>query len=402
MSTLKEQLYQELELKTVLSSIGVNFRPEIFQHLGLGEKYLEQVHTLFEYDIDTHEHFDLPPYIILPNGLLALFSYNKKSPFTIEFDGISFYLLTPGKDVISIDFVRRPDYYKLKTSDGTDMKTVATYNTEGIIFIAYSNECALKDKGKDCLFCNINATKDIYSAKEKVSWKYPNQIGETVAAAYKEGARHLTISGGFIPERREVEYYLDVAESIKEHTGLNDFNGTACIGAPLDLTVIDKYKEVGFSTLAINIEVWNKHFFRAYCPGKEELCGGRDHWIKSLEYGVEIFGKGNVRSNMVGGLEDKKSTLEGIDYLTSKGIVAISPGWVPNPGSALEGHRSPEAAWHIDLAKKNAAFFRKAGFTYEQIYNANANSNTLVHDIYKIEDELLPVFRKEKAFSDVF
>ena len=148
-----------------------------------------------------------------------------------------------------------------------------------VAFVAYSNECSLKDKGKECLFCNINATKDAYGEAQGINWKYPKQIGETIAAAYKEGFKHVTISGGFIPERREVDYYLDVAESIQEYTGLEDFNGTACIGAPKDFSVIDKYKEVGFRTLATNLEVWDRNLFKAFCPGKEELSGGRDHWI---------------------------------------------------------------------------------------------------------------------------
>jgi hypothetical protein len=275
------------------------------------------------------------------------------------------------------------------------MRTVAVHNTDNVVFVAYSNECSLQATSKDCLFCNINATKRTYGEAQGVKWKFPRQIGETVAEAYREGARHLTISGGFVPERREVDYYLDVAENIRHFTGLDDFNGTACIGAPKDLSVIDKYKEAGFRTLAINIEVWNEHFFRAYCPGKDAECGGQKHWIAALEYAVGVFGRGRVRSNMVGGLESKESTLEGIEALTAKGVVAMSPAWVPNPGSALEGHRSPEPEWHIDVAKKTYQIYRKVGFTFDQVYDATAVPQTLVHDLYRIDEQRLPVFRQQ-------
>jgi hypothetical protein len=396
MSNLKERLYEELETKAFVSSEGVTFDPEIFKHLHLGSEHLEQVHTLFETDTDTHEDFDLPPCFILPNGLYVGFNYNRKAPHRIEYDGRQFFLLRKGRNAQPITFLKRPAYYARQTTDGTDMRTVATWNGHGAIFVAYSNECSLKEKGKDCLFCNINATKDTYGQLQGVAWKYPKQIGETVAAAYGEGARHVTVSGGFIPERREVDYYLDVAESIKEYTGLADFNGTATVGAPTDLSVINKYREVGFRTLAINIEVWHRNFFRAYCPGKEEECGGQEHWIRALEHGVEVFGRGRVRSNIVGGLESKATTLEGIEALASRGIVTIAGGWRPNPGSALEGHRSPEPDWHLDLAKKNAAILRKAGLTWDHLYDSYAAPNTLVHDIYRIEDGLLPVFETER------
>jgi len=397
MSTLKETLYDELRIKAEISQEGVTFDRAILQQLDLGGQRQEQIQCLFNYNRESDASINLPPYFILPNGLIAQFLYDRKAPNRLETDGKEFFLVRQNGDALPVKFGTRPGYYTKKTSDGTPMGTVAIHNTDGVVFVAYSNECSLQATSKDCLFCNINATKATFGEAQGVKWKYPEQIGETVAEAYKEGNRHVTISGGFVPERREVDYYLDVAESIKAHTGLEDFNGTACIGAPRDLTVIEKYKEAGFRTLAINIEVWDKNFFRAYCPGKELECGGRDHWIKALEYGVEVFGRGRVRSNMVGGLESKQTTLEGIDYLTSKGILAISPAWNPNPGSALEGHRTPVPEWHLDVAQKTYALYKKQGFTWDQIYDGNAAPQTLVHDIYRIEEGRLPIFHEKGA-----
>lgn len=397
--SIKEKLYQELELKTVLAQDGFSIDTSLLQEVDAGGRNQEQVQCLFNYNRNSDATLKLPSFLTLPNGLITPFRHDGKSQHKLEFDGKDFYAVRSNGDAFKVALPERPRYYDKLTSDGTPMRTVAVHNTDGVVFVAYSNECSLQATSKDCLFCNINATKATYGDVQGVKWKYPHQIGETVAEAYKEGNRHVTISGGFVPERREVDYYLDVAEAIREHTGLDDFNGTACIGAPKDLDVIAKYKEAGFRTLAINIEVWNEHFFRAYCPGKEKECGGRDHWIKALEHAVGVFGYGRVRSNMVGGLESKDSTLEGIEYLTSKGILAIAPGWIPNPGSALEGHRSPEPEWHIDLAKKTYDIYRKRGFTWDQIYDGNAAPLTLVHDLYRIEEERLPIFDQLKKLS---
>ena len=194
-----------------------------------------------------------------------------------------------------------------------------------------------------------------------------------------------------------MEYYLDVADSIRENTGLDDFNGTACVGAPHDLSIIDKYKEAGYRTIATNIEIWDRNIFKAICPGKELQCGGWEHWVNALEYEVEVFGRGKVRSNIVAGIEPKDSTLEGIEYLASKGVICFASGWCPNPGSALEGHRSPEPAWHYDLYKKIATIHRKYGFTYEELYDCYAAPISIVHDIYRIEDQILEVLESEVA-----
>jgi hypothetical protein len=139
----------------------------------------------------------------------------------------------------------------------------------------------------------------------------------------------------------------------------------------------------------MNIELWDKNFFNSIYPGKRDHCGGWDHWVKALEYAVDVFGWGRVRSNIVAGIEPKESTLAGVEYLASKGVICFAGAWCPNPGSALEGHRTPEPAWHWDMAKKVTSIFRKAGFTYDQLYDCSAAPTTLNHDIYKIEDGLI-------------
>lgn len=393
-NTIKEQLYAELELKSLFSQDGFSFSPDVLRLTQAGGRSQEQVQCLFNFNRHTDAALNLPTYFTLPNGLVVPFRHDGRSHHRLEHDGKDFYAVHQDGDAFRVSFSERPGYYNKLTSDGTPMRTVAVQRTEGVVFVAYSNECSLKATSKDCLFCNINATKATYGEIQGVKWKYPRQIGETIAEAYKEGNRHLTISGGFVPERREVDYYLDVAEAIQEHTGLQDFNGTACIGAPRDLEIIQKYKEAGYRTIAINLEVWNEHFFRAYCPGKEKECGGRDHWVRALEHAVDVFGFGRVRSNLVGGLEPKDSLYEGLEYLTSRGVVAISPAWQPNPGSALEGHRSPEPEWHVDVARQTYKLFRKAGFSWDTIFDAYAEPQTLVHDIYRIEEGRLPIFKQ--------
>lgn len=307
---------------------------------------------------------------------------------------MTLFLQKKGNGVSKINFHSRPEFYSKKTSDGKNMANIGVYNPHGHVFVVYSNECSYKDKGEDCLFCNINSTKDVYAEKEGTEWKTPIQIGEVVAEAYNEGiADHVTVTGGVIPERRELDYYIDAAEEIIKHTGLEDFNGTATVAAPLDFTNIDKLKEAGYRTTAMNLEIWDKNIYKTICPGKSKRSGGWEHWVEALEYAVKIFGYGRVRSTFVTGIEPKQKTLEGFEYLIDKGVVAIASLWIPNIGSALEGHRTPEPSWHLDLAEKNVNLWIKNGITYNQLYDANAEGDTLQHDIYRIHDELFPVFK---------
>jgi len=131
------------------------------------------------------------------------------------------------------------------------------------------------------------------------------------------------------------------------------------------------------------LEVWDKDIFKAICPGKEKRNGGWKHWVESLEYAVGVFGKGNVHSTLVAGLAPKQTTLEGIEYLASKGIICHFSQFRPLPGTPLEGYRSPEASWHWDLILKGAEIYRRYGFSTNQLY-AGPASGRPTFDVFRI------------------
>lgn len=389
----KDELYEELKLTLQLPIKGIHFEPDTFKEVIEKHPELQLLHLCMDPSKDSTVGYYIPASYYTESGFQVYSGLNRRGVYHIEKEQGAYYIADKNSKLLRLYFMEAPKFYSQITSDGVAMKTIASdqgnrAHGHKIITIAYSNECALRDKGFDCLFCNINATKNRYGEQDGVQWKTPLQIGETVKAAYAEGYEHVTITGGFIPERREVDYYLDVAESIRDHLGRDDFNGTACIGAPRDLSTIEKYKEAGFSSIAFNMEVWNKDFFQAICPGKAKECGGYDHWRESLTYAVEVFGKGNVRSNFVAGLEPKDYLLEGIETLSSQGIVATATPWGPNLGSKLEGHQSPTFDWHWEVQNRITSILRKNGITYKQLSNTSAG-NFIIHEIYRIEEGLI-------------
>lgn len=163
----------------------------------------------------------------------------------------------------------------------------------------------------------------------------------------------------------------------------------ACIGAPSHLSVIEKYREAGYEHIATNLEIWDENIFKTICPGKEQLCGGRKNWIEALKEEVSVFGKGNVRSIFVSGIEPKESILEGIEYLASIGVIAVPSIWKPCIGSALEGHRSPETEWHQDVIKRTYNIYKKYGFTLEQFYYENDRDNVFGY-LFELDGDTLP------------
>jgi len=319
----------------------------------------------------------------LDGGIHVGLRHNLRSPYHLEHrDGV-LVLNVPEEEAREVELIRRHRVLSRTISTGERFEQIGSVNPEGGLRIAFSNECSLKDTNEDCKFCDFNHRARITEGAS-VYLKTPRQIAETYALAREEGtANHLNLTGGFIPERRELEYYLDSAEEIRELTGLSHFRGTAVIGAPADLKMLEKYKESGFNSVSINLEIWDKDIFKAICPGKEKRTGGQAHWVAALEAAVEVFGRGFVKSNIVAGIEPKDSILEGVEYLASKGINCLAGPFQPRVGTALEGHRSPETSWHWDLQLKVAQIQLKYGYTTEQIYNC-AIPGRVAHDLFRI------------------
>ena len=319
----------------------------------------------------------------LPHGISARSNFSKYTPYELKVENDVVNLYKEENLIGPITFkVPNPIADTLLTS-GVKLRDIAGLNAEGGLHVMYSAECSLKDKGLDCFFCGFNERAKDGNAN-KVSIKSARQVAEAYTIARRAGlANHFRITGGFIPERREVEYYIDVAEAI--HEEFDSFYGVAVIGAPADLSVLTKYKEAGFQNVSHNLEIWNKDIFAALCPGKERETGGWQHWIDALDRSVEIFGRGNVHTNFVGGLEPLDSVLEGIEILAQKGVVAHFSVFRPEIGTQLEGWRSPEASWHFNLVDKATNIFRRHGFTNLQMYSGPA-SGPHAGEVFRIKN----------------
>lgn len=319
----------------------------------------------------------------LPHGISASSRFNKWTPYSLVVEDNVPVLYEESTRIGPIKFNVPHPVSEQILSGGEKLRDVVGVNSQGGLHVMYSAECSLKDKGEDCLFCGFNERAKDGNAN-KVPIKSARQIAEAYDYARRAGVgNHFRITGGFVPERRELEYYLDVADAIKEKH--ENFYGVAIIGAPSDLSVIPKYKEAGFKNISHNIEVWDRNIFAAMCPGKEKRNGGWQHWVDALEYSVEVFGKGNVHSNLVGGLEPITSALEGIEYLASKGVICHFSAFRPQIGTPLEGYRSPEARWHYELLDKGTNIFRRYGFSALQLYSGPA-SGPHSGEVYRIKD----------------
>jgi hypothetical protein len=90
-------------------------------------------------------------------------------------------------------------------------------------------------------------------------------------------------------------------------------------------------------------------------------------------------------------LQPLAQVVEGLEYFAEKGVVALSNPWIPNIGSAFEGHRTPTVEWHWELQRKNYEILKKNGITSELLYDSLPGSRLLM-DFYRADEGFFPVY----------
>jgi hypothetical protein len=359
-----ETLFGEGEIfliKAALYLVGARLEESAFE--GVGTQWKEQT-GVYQFDFNHGQHEKaLPAELALPHGFHVPVNVNPVAPFSLERDNGVLYLKAGGMRLFPVEYEPRPQFYGLHTSDGTPMRFLAQHRLGDELMVTYNTYCHTLKHGGQCRFCALNAGSPIIPKKNGMFIQTPEQIAEVASAAYKEGAvKRLEITGGILPRRAEVDFIIDVGHAVCKALGTKTIPGGHCLlAAPNDLSQIEKLKEAGWEYIFFNLEVWNEHLFRGICPGKEEIVG-REHWLKALDRAVEVFGPGNVVSILIAGLEPLDSYLEGMEYLSARGIYADPAPWFPMPGSPMEGHSSPTVSWHLNLIVKTLDHWENIGW----------------------------------------
>jgi biotin synthase-related radical SAM superfamily protein len=344
-------------IKSALYLTGIRLEPSAYE--GVGDQYKEQV-GIYHFDPNFGKGGGraLPAELALPQGFHVPIIVNDESAFSLLREKGVLYLSVNGLRLMPVEYEKRPQFYGKKTSDGIDMIKLAQHRLGDELMVTYNTYCHTLQGGNQCRFCALSPHEAMYRGKNSYFIQTPAQIAEIAEAAYGEGiARRLELTGGILPHREEIDFALETGRAVKERLGTKTVPGGHAVIAPPDkLSQIDQLKEAGWEYVFFNLEVWDPRLFAGICPGKEALIG-REKWLEALDHAVTVFGKGNVNCILIAGLEPLQSYLEGLSYLTGRGIRVDPLPWTPMAGSLLEGHNTPSAQWHINVVIKTLDFW---------------------------------------------
>ncbi|MBI5508258.1 MAG: hypothetical protein HY903_05850 [Deltaproteobacteria bacterium] len=367
---LARKIYGEGEVFLIKSALFMS-------GVRLDESAYEAVGTRWKEDLG-QRHYDpdagkprtraMPHGILMPHGFYMPLTISAASPLTLRRDHGELCLYLDDFCLFPVAYEPRPSYYDRLTASGVPMRHVGVHRLLRQVLVEYNAYCNFFSQKMPCLFCGIVSDRPLLSARHRGKFAAtPGEIAEVVEAAYDEGvATEMQVTGGVLKDQAEVPYLLEVGRAMQARLGEQTIKGSqAVLAAPADLVQVDALKEAGFEGVAFNLEIWNEALWPGIVPGKQHLLP-RDGWLRALEHAVGVFGKGNVASVLVAGIEPARSYLEGVEWMAERGIHAVPIPWTPAPGSAFEGHQTPTAAWHLDLTVRVLELWEKHGLSPER------------------------------------
>lgn len=241
------------------------------------------------------------------------------------------------------------------------MEAIAVVRAQKLILTAFQKCLFWKDK-EQCHYCAFFTNG---SSTEEVDCE---DVYETIREAIREPGRfsEIYLSGGSdyrgeIPFSQEIERYIRVFQAIgRNFTGRFPSQLMAPAYKKADLQRI--YDSTGLTSYCPNIEIWDEKLFKILCPGKERWIG-YDEWIRRTLDAVEVFGKGNVYTQVVAGAELAKpagflteaealaSNLAGCEFFAKHDVICLSTIWRPHKNARLGMQPCPSLDYYIRLAK---------------------------------------------------
>lgn len=261
------------------------------------------------------------------------------APYTLDIIDDRLTLLDGDEPIEECYFKSRPEYYGKRTSRGTPMEEVITAGQSDTLGVGGSfGVCQFWKEKIPCKYCNgVGSGLPRENRKGGNTPELLEDVYETVIEALKERGRWTGFSAGGgsephgnTPYKNEVDEYIKVLKTLRRIFG-SKYIPIRLISSAFPEDQLIRLKEAGATAYEPHIEVWDEKLFEWICPGKSKYYG-RQYWINSAIAAVDVFGKGNVCTQIVGGAElaqpygfktiDEavKSSLEGAEFYAQHGV----------------------------------------------------------------------------------
>jgi radical SAM enzyme (TIGR01210 family) len=268
----------------------------------------------------------------------------KKSPFTVFIENDdSWVLLKNGRRLGNFEFLSLPKWTEKPISDFLAGDLVRPHSDK-CISLWLSQDCAFVKNGNGCRFCGL--TSVVQSKAYSI-----DEIMEAVFAAMEYNPEYeVNISGGICGSAdKALDYFIEVTRKLKMK--FNKIVISAEFAPPLTIGKIKELKDAGAAAAIINIEIFDDEKRKKICPGKGQTT--LEKYIEALKYCVDLFGKGNVSSVIIVGLQPEQDVNDACKLLISIGVIPTLMPFKPLDNTPLQNHTLPGDEEYIRLSRNS-------------------------------------------------
>jgi hypothetical protein len=325
-------------------------------------------------EMGQEEHLRAPEEIRMRGGpfsfrpTIVSVRLNPASPYRVESDGDTLVLKLGSQTIAEVELQKSPDYYRRKLASGKPVQDIApTIEWGYLLYLTAFRLCQYFGAQEECRFCDINENyrQQKQAGKPYTSVKSVEEIIEAleIISSMDSDSKAYTVTGGSITGllegKSEIDFYVRYPEAIEQCWPGRWIGKVVSQALPRDQ--VQRLKDAGVHVYHPNFEIWDKHLFELYCPGKARYIG-RDEWIRRILDAADVFGPERVIPNFVAGVEmaapagfesiDEAidSTAEGLDFFMSRGVSPRFTTWCPEPLSILGKQRQgAPLEYHVRL-----------------------------------------------------
>lgn len=300
----------------------------------------------------------LPQALQLGRGVISAALRRPESPLSLSVDGERVLLIYGGQVVTELGLPERPAYFGKSLSNGMrtdDFIAVAGEVTPG--FFLYP-DCHYFPAGNPCKFCSLRHARKT-AGKEMAERFDLDVIAEATRAFQQTPWKEIpivSITTGTFPDGDEgARYTSRVVRAM--YDAMDPKLPIHLLTMPPDsFEVMHEYREAGVTSLAFNVEVFDRTAFDDICPGKEHFYG-YDKMLKALEYAVGVVGPYNIFCGFVWGLEPVDSVIEGYRWCLDRGISVSSNVFHADQGSVFAKRPQPDEEYVLALCREQSRLY---------------------------------------------
>jgi hypothetical protein len=269
----------------------------------------------------------------------------KTSPYEIALDNDRTILKKEGSVMCDIEILPLPGW----CLNEVDQHVIGDYlrpHSHNCISCCPKLKCTYYTGNQQCKFCSL-----AFCANNNLETMLPvSTVAKMVKTALEHNPNYeIALSGGTCgSEDKSAVYFSDICKLITDN-GKDRHNISIELAPPDKDSYIELLFETGVSAVIMNIEIADERLRKEICPGKSNIPLSR--YFEAFEKAVSIFGRGNVSSVLIAGIQPANDIINICKKLIPMGVIPTIIPFKPFDSSQMNKYPLTNPAEVLNIAK---------------------------------------------------